>query len=293
VKRYFALLLAGLYLLNGCGSGASAPLAPPTLMLGAASLGFGTVIVGTTSDPQVETLTNTGGSELAVNSVGITGTNATDFDQNSACGSSLGAGASCTLNVTFTPSQLGPRSASITITDDSRGSPQVLSLSGIGGDSGPNATLSPTSLTFGNQVVDTTSATQIITLSNYGTTALNISDITTSTNFGQTNTCNSTLASEASCTVSVTFTPGNTGSFSGTLSVTDSAADSPQIVSLSGTGVAGQCTPAGQQCPPQRPACCPGLMCVAEGNRDKCEPTSGNIPRANSFWDRVKANKLE
>ncbi len=76
--------------------------------------------------------------------------------------------------------------------------------------------------------------------SNYGTTTLSITGITASTDFGQTNTCNSTLPSGVSCTVSVTFTPGNTGSVNGTLSFADSAADSPQIVSLSGAGVASE-----------------------------------------------------
>ena len=195
------------------------------------------MIVGTTSGPQAETLTNTGGSELAISGMTITGTNALDFDQNSTCGSSLGAGASCTLNVTFTPNQLGPLSASITINDDAMVSSQVLPLAGVGGDSGPNVTLSPTSLAFDSQDTDTTSAAQTITLSNYGTMTLSITGITASTNFGETNNCNSTLASGASCTVTVTFTPSQTGSLNGTLSVADSAADSPQIVSLSGTGV--------------------------------------------------------
>ena len=266
------LTLSGLCLLYGCGSGSSAPPPPPTpatLSSAPASLSFPVVVVGTTSVPQVETLTNTGGSELVINSVAITGTNATDFDQSGTCGSSLSAGASCTLNVTFTPNQLGQLSASITINDDAMVSSQVLPLAGVGGDSGPNATLAPTSLAFGSQDTDTTSGAQTITLSNYGTMTLSITGITASTNFGETNNCNSTLASGASCTVSVTFTPGSTGSLNGTLSVTDSAADSPQIVSLSGTGVAGQCSPAGQQCSPQH-HCCPGLICVAGGNRAYC-----------------------
>ena len=247
MKKHLALVLGGLSLFGGCGGGSpsSPPPTPPTLNLAPASLGFGVWLVGTESGQQVETLTNTGGSELAINSVAITGTNATDFDLSSTCGSSLGAGVSCTLNVTFAPSQLGQRSASITIADDGVGSPQVLSMNGVGGDSGPNATLSPTSLVFGDQVIGTSSPAQSITLSNYGTTMLSITDITASANFGQTNTCNSTLASVASCTVSVTFTPGNSGSLNGTLLFVDSAANSPQTVSLSGTGVANTCIPQG------------------------------------------------
>ena len=262
--------LISIVMLAGCGSGSSVPPPPPTLSLGPASLSFGVQIVGTGSNAQLETVTNTGHSELIINSVAITGADATDFSQTTTCGPSLGAGANCTLNVIFTPSALGQRSAAISIADDGMGSPQALSLKGAGGDSGPNATLSPTSLIFGDQVIGTTSPAQSITLSNYGTTTLSITGITASTNFGQTNTCNSTLASGANCTISVTFTPSQTGNLNGTLSVTDSAADSPQVVSLSGTSVAGQCRSKGEQCYSGHP-CCPGLQCVAEGDRDFCE----------------------
>jgi hypothetical protein len=92
------------------------------------------------------------------------------------------------LDVTFTPSEPGQRSASITITDDAAVSSQVLPLKGVGGDLGPDATLSPSSLVFGSQDPDTTSAAQPITLSNYGTTTLSITSIAASTDFGETNT---------------------------------------------------------------------------------------------------------
>ena len=249
MKKYFALILSAVCVFSGCGGGSPAPPPPPpNLQVSPTSLSFGMWVVGTESTAQVETLTSTGGSELAISSLSITGTNAADFNQNSACGSSLGAGANCSINVTFTPSQLGPRSASISITDDAMVSSQVLSLTGVGGDSGPNATLLPTSLTFGSQDTGTTSPAQSITLSNFGTTTLSITGITASTNFGQTNTCNSTLVSGASCTISVTFDPGNTGTLNGTLSFADNAADSPQMVSLSGTGFAGRCSKQGAEC---------------------------------------------
>jgi hypothetical protein len=244
VKKHLAIVLGGLSWFSGCGSGShpSPPPTPATLNAVPATLSFGVWVIATQSSQQVETLTNTGGSELALNGVTITGSSATDFDQSSTCGSSLGAGASCTLNVTFTPSQLGPRSAEIIVTYDSTGSPQVLSLNGVGGDSGTNGTLSPTSSSFGNEAIGTASPAQSITLSNYGTATLGITGITASTNFAQTNTCNSTLASGANCTIEVTFSPSQTGNLTGTLSVTDSATGSPHTVALSGTGTTGTTT---------------------------------------------------
>lgn len=212
---------------------------PDTLTLSPPSLNFPPQLIGMLSRAQAETVTNTGTSAVVISSVALTGTNAADFNQSNTCGSSLTAGANCTINVTVTPSQLGARSASITITDNTAGSPHSVSLSGVGLTSGPNATWSTTSLTFGNQVVNTTSPAQSITLSNYGTTTLNITSITATANFGETNTCGS-LASGADCAISVTFMPSATGSVNGTLSIADNAPGSPQTVSLTGTGTSSQ-----------------------------------------------------
>ncbi len=244
---------------------------PDTLTLSPTSLSFAPQLTGTLSAAQAETLTNTGTSAVFIAGVVLAGTNAADFSQNNTCGSNLDPGANCTINVTFTPSQLGPRTASITITDGTLGSPHSVSLSGTALTSGPNADLSATSLTFANQVVDTSSPARSITLSNYGTTTLSITGITASSNFGQTNTCNSTLASGTSCTVNVTFTPDDTASFNGTLSCADSAADSPQTVSLSGTGVA-PCIPQGGACyGPAHPKCC----AAPRGHHSFCSNPTG------------------
>jgi Putative Ig domain/Abnormal spindle-like microcephaly-assoc'd, ASPM-SPD-2-Hydin len=247
-------------------------LEPDVLSLAPSSLSFGVQLVGTASDVQTETLTNTGTSVLVINGLAISGTNAADFRQSSGCGSSLAAGANCTISVSFTPSQLGPRSASITITDNTMGSPHSLSVIGMGVNAGPNATLSATSLTFCDQVVGTTSPAQSITLSNYGTATLNITSIAASANFGQTHTCGSTLASGAACTISVTFTPSASGSLNGTVSVTDNAPGSPQTVALSGTGVASTCIPQGGACYGPGPnRCCP----APRGHHSYCSNPTG------------------
>ncbi|HEV2381082.1 MAG TPA: choice-of-anchor D domain-containing protein [Terriglobia bacterium] len=92
----------------------------------------------------------------------------------------------------------------------------------------PLASPSTTSLTFASQLVGTTSTAQTVTLTNTG-------------NFAETNNCGSSLAQNASCQISVTFTPQSVGLLSGTLTITDNsngAAGSMQTVSLSGTGTA-------------------------------------------------------
>jgi hypothetical protein len=108
----------------------------------------------------------------------------------------------------------------------------------------PAVSLSPTSLTFGAQAVKTTSAPQSVTLSNTGNAALSITSIVASGDFAQSNTCGSSVAASASCSISVTFTPSTTGQRTGTITISDNASNSPQSVGLSGTGQAGG-TPAG------------------------------------------------
>jgi hypothetical protein len=198
----------------------------------AAGLSFGPQLVGTASPTQAATLTNTGSSPVVISSIATNG----DFSQSNTCGSSLAAGAKCSLTVTFAPSQPGPRSTSITAADDTAGSPHLLSLSGIGLTSGPNASLSTSTLTFGGELVGATSPASSLTLSNYGTATLDITSIAANASFGDTYTCGASLASAASCTINVTFTPTAVGSVAGMLSVADNAPGSPQIVSLTGTG---------------------------------------------------------
>src|SRR5262249_53578081 len=114
----------------------------------------------------------------------------------------------------------------------------------IGATSAPTSSvsLSSDSLSFGNQGVNTTSAAQTVKLTNNGTAALSISGIaatgTNAGNFAQTNTCPSSLAVNASCTISVTFTPTASGGRSGNITLTDNAVGSPQVVILNGIGIA-------------------------------------------------------
>ena len=192
------------------------------------------------STAQTLTLSNTGNGALGITSLALTGTNASDFAQTNTCGSSVAAGANCTISVTFRPAASGSRTASVIITDNASGSPQTVSLSGTG--TAPVASLSPTSLAFGNQSVGTTSTAQAVTLSNTGNAALSITSLaltgTNASDFAQSNTCGSSVAASANCTISVTFTPAASGSRTASVSITDNASGSPQTVSLSGTGTA-------------------------------------------------------
>jgi hypothetical protein len=118
--------------------------------------------------------------------------------------------------------------------DNAAGSPHTVGLGGVG--VGPVATLSATSLNFGNQRVGTTSAAKLVNLSNSGNAPMTITSITASGDFAQTNNCVSPLAAHTYCTITVTFTPTAAGTRTGAITVSDSALGSPHTVSLSGTG---------------------------------------------------------
>ncbi|HEX3786372.1 MAG TPA: choice-of-anchor D domain-containing protein [Pseudonocardiaceae bacterium] len=107
-----------------------------------------------------------------------------------------------------------------------------------GSSSTPSATLSvaPSSLTFASQALNTTSGAQSVTVTNTGSAAASVSGIATTGDFAQTNTCGSSVSAGGSCSVSVTFKPTASGTRTGNLTITGSAANSPTTVALTGTG---------------------------------------------------------
>jgi len=184
--------------------------------------------VDTTSAPEKVTFTNQGTASITIDKIGTSG----DFAESSTtCGSSLGADAECSVWVTFKPTKTGTRTGTLTVEDNATNSPQTASLSGIG----TSVAASPTSLSFGKQKVDTTSAPEKVTFTNEGAASITIDGISVSGEFEKsTTTCGRSIGAGKSCSVSVTFKPTKTGTLTGTLSVT---ASSPfPAVPLSGTG---------------------------------------------------------
>jgi hypothetical protein len=106
------------------------------------------------------------------------------------------------------------------------------------GSSGGSSSLSasPSSVSFGNEAVGSTTSAQTVTVSNSGTVAASVSSVSASGPFSETNTCGSSIAAGGSCTVSVKFAPTASGAASGTLSLASNAPGSPLTVALSGTG---------------------------------------------------------
>jgi len=207
------------------------------------SLSYGNQTVGMSSSPQSISLMNTGDIPLSFTSVTFTGADPTNFVQTNNCGTSLAGGATCTFLVTFTPTAAGTRSAALTLSDNAPSKLQKIPVSGVGVL--PAVTFSLTSLTFPTQVIYTTSKAQTVTLTNSGLGILNITNIAASAQFSQTNNCGSTLAPAGTCTLTVKFQPTSLATITGSISVTDNAAASPQALPLIGVGTAIQLTPVG------------------------------------------------
>lgn len=105
----------------------------PAAAASPASLSFGTVGISVTSSSQTATLTNSGNGPLSISSIAIAGTHPADFVITSnTCGAKLLAGTSCAVNVAFSPTAAGSRSASLAFYTDAAGSPHTVGLSGTG-----------------------------------------------------------------------------------------------------------------------------------------------------------------
>jgi hypothetical protein len=202
------------------------------------SLTFAPQPLGTTSSSQTITLTNNGVGSLNISNIAITGANSGDFSENNNCPGNIAAGASCQINVSFTPTANGTRAASLAVSDDAPASPQTVTLSGSGGLAAVQ--LSPPSINFANEAVGNTSPVQTVTVTNAGYSSTNISSISltgaNASDFSETSTCASTLAAGANCSISVTFTPAAMGARSAAVTIVDDAPGSPQTITLTGNG---------------------------------------------------------
>jgi hypothetical protein len=218
------------------GSGTNTGGGSATLSASPTSLSFGSQTVNSTSASQTVTVSNTGTAAASISSITVP----TGYSETNNCGSSLAAGGSCAVQVTFAPAATGSYSGSLTVASNATNSTLTVGLTGTG-TSAAIATLSasPVSLSFGSETVGSTTAAQTVTISNGGTVAASISSIAAGAPFAQTNTCGSSLAAGASCTVSVTFTPTAAGSASANLTVSSNASNSTLTIGLSGTGTSG------------------------------------------------------
>jgi hypothetical protein len=208
-------------------------------------INYGQVPAGSFSS-QTLNFGNTGNVPLPIDSVTISGANAADFKfdtQNTNCplqGGSLGPQQFCNAVILFEPLGNATYAASLTLAyEQISGSPVVVPLSGTGAGQ-LSTTITPTTLTFANQAVGTSSQAQTVTIANTGSANWNFASVVVSdtADFSTSNNCTSNLdnlSQGASCSVSITFNPTTLGNISASAVITSNQAI-PYTIPLSGTG---------------------------------------------------------
>ena len=117
--------LAALCTFPGCSTSSTSP-SSPRIVLSPVALPFANQLVGTSSQSQTITVVNSGTAALTIQSIAAAG----DFSETNTCVAALNPENSCAINIVFSPTAAGLRSSSLTITDNSAGSPHVVGLSG-------------------------------------------------------------------------------------------------------------------------------------------------------------------
>jgi hypothetical protein len=197
-----------------------------------ATVAFGNVADGTTSVPRGFSLTNNEPVTITVSTIAAP---APYSVSSTTCGATLAAKSSCEVFVTFTPKSAGPAPvSSITLATSGTNSPVSVNLTGTGV---PPSALSVSSINFGSVAVGATSSAHAVTLTNNETTPISVATLTGPAPFAvSSTTCGSSLAASASCTFSMTMKPTAAGAVSKSLAVITGALNSPQAISLIGTG---------------------------------------------------------
>ena len=209
-------------------------LSPPLSSIAPSTLNFGKQGLASASPAKTVTFKNSGIVPVNVATVGLAGVSQGDYNiTTSALPLTLAAGKTLKISLTFTPTALGAEPASLVVTSDAVASPQSVSLNGTGVE---QLTLSAAILNFGKITVGASSATKNVSLTNNTSSPVEMSTILPSGDYSFTTTCGSSIAANAHCTVSVKFTPSAKGLRVGSITINDSASNTPQIVSLTGTG---------------------------------------------------------
>ncbi|HYM74962.1 MAG TPA: choice-of-anchor D domain-containing protein [Candidatus Dormibacteraeota bacterium] len=233
------LLLAGLAFLVGCqgvSAGGNSQGSPGVLGSNPASLSFGNVTVGKNQSLS-GTITNTGGSNVTISQIEISGAGFTLSGITAPL--TLAAGQGATFSVKFAPAVSGTVNGNVTVTSDASNTTFAIGVSGSGTAAVGTLGASSSSLSFGNITVGQ-NKTISETITNTGGSSVAISVVAISgTGFTLSGiTAPLTLTAGQSTSFSVKFAPGSAVNASGDVTLTSDASDPTLTISLSGAGTA-------------------------------------------------------
>jgi len=244
------------YSISGVGGEASATVVVNVgtpaafLSLAPATLNFGTVTQLETSPPKVVTVSNTGNDTMTITSI-VLGGAVDQYQAINSCPATLASGASCTVSVTFKPTSIGAKLATLDVNVGAPATSGSVSLSGIG--LGTALTAAPGTLTFGPQTLNQSSPAQFVTLTNSGNLLAEFSATLSGPDASQFTplsggcpampppSTNRFVAAGGSCTAGVTFRPTTTGSKNAKLLLTPTVGTLAPVT-LTGTGAAASVT---------------------------------------------------
>jgi len=236
-----ALLLSAIVYISGCTGAASSPKSattptptPATITVAPLTIPFGSVAVGSTASQSV-TISNGGGSSLSVTQVSTTAAGVTITGVTLPL--TIAAGGQASFNVVFSPKAAGALSGTVSVVSDLSTTAIPVSLTGIGTAATATLTASTNTLTFGT-VTDGQNKILPVVLTNSGNSNVTISGVTGPgapyTTSGV--SAGLILTPGQSATLNVTFAPTAAGSDPGTVAVASNATNSPDNITLSGTG---------------------------------------------------------
>jgi hypothetical protein len=215
------------------GTGTSGVALSPT------SITFATTPVGVNSTSTKVTLTNNDTASITLGTTALTFSGPFVSASGTTCTNGLvvASKGTCIIEVQFEPTAVGYVTGTLSVSDSDTTSPQTVALAGTG----TAVMFSPTSINFGD-VTDGTQVSATTTLTNVGTTTLNLIGFelsgANSADFSYSAPCGSTMAAGATCTITIYFTPTTTKSESAKFKLFDNSRGSPQTVALVGTGQA-------------------------------------------------------
>ena len=211
---------------------------PPKISVSPMSVNSGSLPVGGVSLNKIVTVKNTGLSDLEINSINITGTDASEFIQTNDCTTAIPKGSSCTFNVKLSPMlPFGNKSAIMSISSNDPKKP-IINVKLSGEAPPPKISVSPTSVNFGSFPAGSLPLPKMLRIMNTGISDLKIDSINitdTDNEFNQTNDC-SLLEKGDECTINVTFSPNSTGHMTAIMSIlSNDPKNSVRNINLFGT----------------------------------------------------------